>query len=121
MRSFRFTPLTLNVIRRHAAARRDAASIAKLMNCDQSTVENICNKHGIVLVTMPGAAPPLSPYKSSGGGRPNFVMVDVPMGHEALELIRREAARRGVKPATLIARVAEIVAMDSIFAAVLDK
>ena len=121
MRSFRFTPLTLNVIRRYAADRRDAAAIAKLVNCDQATIEHICNKHGVELVTIPDGAPPLSPYRSADGSRSQFVTIEVPVGNEAFELIRREATRRGVKPATLIARICEIVATDGLYSAVLDK
>lgn len=120
-RSFRFTPLTLTVIRRHAVARRDAATIAALMNCSQSTIDNICREHGIQLIAVSDGAPPLSPYRSADGGRPRFVTIDVPVGVEALELIRIEAARRGVRPSTLIARVSEIVARDGLYAAVLDQ
>jgi hypothetical protein len=120
-RSFRYTPLTVNVIRRHAQARRGAAAIATLMNCSQATIEGICLKHDIELVTIADGAAPLSPYKATDGGRPRFVMIDVPLGFEALELIRIEAARRGVRPATLIARVSEIVARDGLYAAVLDQ
>lgn len=119
-RSFRLTPLTLNVIRRYARGRRDAASIAKLMNCGQGTIEAICNKHGIELVALAGAPPPSS-YRSAEGGNARFVSIDIAIGWEALELIRHEAARRGVKPSTLIARISEIVAADSLYAAVLDQ
>jgi hypothetical protein len=120
-RSFRFTPLTLTVIRRHADARRAAAAIAKLLGCSQNTVENICREHSIELVTISDGAPPLSQYRSADGAKPRFVMIDVPVGVEALELIRLEAARRGVRPATLIARLSEIVARDGLYAAVLDQ
>ena len=121
MRSFRFTPLTLNIIRRHAGMRRDASTIAGMLNCSAGTIESICLKHGIELVTIPDGAPPLSPYRSADGNHPQFRTVEVPIGREALELIQREAARRGVKAATLIARVSEIVATDSLFCAVLDR
>lgn len=118
-RTFRFTPLTLNAIRRHAGARRDAAAIARLMDCEPGTIENICGLHGIELVKIPDGAPPLK--RRTGEGRAEYVTVEVPVESKALLLIRREAARRGVKPSTLIARVAELVATDSMFAAVLDQ
>jgi hypothetical protein len=121
MRSFRFTPLTLNIIRRHAGNRRDASTIAGMLNCSPGTIESICNKHGIELVAIPDGAAPLSPYRSADGSRPQFRTIEVPIGLEAFGLIQREAARRGVKASTLIARVAEIVAADKLFSAVLDK
>jgi hypothetical protein len=120
MRGFRFTPLTLNIIRRHAGNRRDASFIAGMLNCSTGTVESICSKHGIELVAVEDGAPPLSPYRSADGNRPQYRTIEVPIGCEALELIQREAARRGVKAATLIARVSEIVAADGLFKAVLD-
>jgi len=118
---FRFTPLALNRIRQHAYNRRDAATIARLMNCSPNTIENICRQHGIDLVTISDGAPPLSPYRTSDGSRVICAPLEIHVGAEAMEMIRKEAARRGVKPQTLIARVSEIVAMDNIFAAVLDK
>jgi hypothetical protein len=120
-RSFRFTPLTLTIIRRHAEHRRDSAFIASVLNCSPGTVENICSQHGIELVAIADDAPPLSPYRSPDGGRPQFRPIEVSIGVEAFELIQREAARRGVKAATLIARVSEIVAADKLFGAVLDR
>lgn len=120
-RSFRFTPLTLNIIRRHAGMRRNASTIAGMLNCSPSTVEMICRQHGIEMVTIEDGAPPLTPYRAPSGVRALCRTVEVHVAVEALELIQREAVRRGVKPATLIARVAEIVAQDSLFAAVLDK
>lgn len=121
MRSFRFTPLTLTIIRRHAEQRRSAATIAGMLNCSPSTVEMICKQHGIEIVDILDGAPPLSPYRSPDGGRPQFRPIEISIGAEAFELIQREAARRGVKAATLIARVSEIVASDRLFGAVLDK
>jgi hypothetical protein len=118
--SFRFTPRVLNLIRRHAELRRSGATIAKDLNCSEATIETICRQHGIELVGIPDGAPPLSRYRAPDG-RPSFVTVDVAIGTNAMELIRREAARRGVKATTLIARVAEIVAADQLFAAVLDR
>src|SRR3954470_11460597 len=110
--SFRFSPRTLSIIRRHAELRRNAATIAGMLNCSAGTIESICRQHGIELVTIANGAPPLSPYWPSQGNQPNFVTVEVPVGSEAMDLIRREAARRGVKASTLIARVSEIVARD---------
>lgn len=121
MRSFRYTPLTLNIIRRHAEQRKTAATIAGMLNCSPNTIEMICKGHGIELVAIADGAPPLSPYRSPGGGKPQFRPIKVSIGAEAFDLIQREAARRGVKAATLIARVSEIVASDRLFGAVLDK
>lgn len=121
MQGFRFTPLTLNLIRRHADQRKDAATIAGMLNCSQGTIENICGKHGIELVTAPDCAPPLSPYRAPDAERARFRTIEVPIAAEALDLIQREAARRGVKASRLVARVCEVVATDSLFKAVLDQ
>lgn len=121
MRSFRFTPLTLNIIRRQAERRRSAATIAADLNCSPGTVEMICKQHSIELVDIPDGAPPLSPYRPLAGGRPQYRPIEISIGVEAFDLIQREAARRGVKAATLIARLSEIVAADALFGAVLDK
>jgi hypothetical protein len=121
MSGFRFTPLTLGIIRRHAELRRDATTIAGMMNCSSDTIENICKHHGIELVKITDGAPPLSPCRTKDGIRPQFRAVDIAIANDAFERIQHEAARRGVRATTLIARVAEIVATDSLFSAVLDK
>jgi hypothetical protein len=120
MPAFRLTPGSLNAIRRYAADRRSAVTIARLMNCAAGTVENICRDHGIELVSIPDGEPPPKPYRTRDGSRVQAVTIEVPIASEAMELIRREATRRGVKPATLVARVSEIVATDGMFKAVLD-
>lgn len=119
--AFRLTPDSLKAIRRYAADRRNAATIARLMSCAPGTVENICRDHGIDLVTIADGEPPPKPYRTKDGSRVTAVTLEVPIASEAMELIRQEAIRRGVKPSTLVSRVSEIIAIDGMFKAVLDR
>lgn len=113
-REFRLTPRALDLIRRYARDRLNAERIGRLLNCSAGTIETICNKHGIELAKADDA-----PLKRKLV-QPD-VVVDVPINAKAMELIRSEALRRGWKASTLISRVAEIVATDQIFGAVIDK
>lgn len=131
-RSFRYTILTVNLIRRYASARHSVASIARLVGCEPSTVETICRKHDIDL--LGGAVPPvapshdlppaclLDPMLNPGRrrARNNLTGIKLEIASGALCVIEREAARRGTTPAILIARMSELIARDDIFAAVLD-
>lgn len=119
--SFRFTPLTLGIIRRHGELRRNATTIAGMMNCSPGTIENICKQHGIELVDIPDGAPTPAPYRTSDGSTPQFRTVEAPIAAPAYDRIQREAVRRGLKASTLIARLSEIVATDDLFRAVLDR
>jgi hypothetical protein len=111
-RSFRYTALSVQQIAAYARDRKDAATIAALMNCRVDTIENICRKHAIDVV---GAKPSPFPH----GKR--LQVIDVPVEVQVFEKISHEAARRGVRPAVLIARLAEIAATDGLWAAVLDQ
>jgi hypothetical protein len=119
MKPFRLTPESLNRIKKYAADRRSAGAIARLLACSVGTIENIAREHGIDIVKDDGA-PPLSRCRPTFAGGSTIVL-EVPIGSAAMEQIRQEANRRGCKPAALVARMAEIVATDKIFAAVLDK
>lgn len=118
--SFRYTTRSVSLIARYAHDRMSSAAIAGLMNCSQTTVENICRKHEIRLVNIPNGAKPLDPYVAKRRGD-MFIPVQVPIAAAALDRINLEASRRGAKPSTLIARLCEIVATDDLFSAVLDR
>jgi hypothetical protein len=117
---FRLTPGSLAAIRRYADGRRSAETIARLMNCAAGTIENICRDHGIELVAISDGAPAPKAYRTRDGRRYSCVTLEVAVADEPMETIRREAVRRGVKPATLVARLAEIVATEDLFSAVFD-
>jgi len=108
MSTFRLSPDTLRQIRSYANNHLDAAAIGELMNCEPSTIRNICNHHGITLARHRTATPAL-------------ISTSVDLATPAMDRIRAEAARRGYKPSELIARVAEIVAEDMMFSAILDR
>jgi hypothetical protein len=116
-RSFRYTAKAVAQIREFARRRMDAVRIADKMKCRAATVENICRKHSIPLVTLPDGAPPVSVQP---GKRVRYAMVDVPIARDLLEKILAEANRRGTKPQHLIGRLAEVVARDDLFSAVFD-
>lgn len=121
MSEFRLTPESLKAIKRYAGDRRNAERIATLMSCTVGTIENICRDHGIELVTIDDGERTPRPYRNKDGSRfVNAVTIEVSIAAEPMELIRQEAVRRGVKPATLVARLSEIVATDGMFKAVLD-
>lgn len=119
MKPFRLTPNSLKLIRRYAADRRNAEAIARLVGCSAGTIENVARKHGIEIMKEDGA-PPLAQCRRPAAGAGTIVL-EVPIGTAAMESIRQEANRRGCKPNTLVSRLAEIVATDKIFSAVLDK
>jgi len=119
MTPFRLTPDSLKLIKRYAADRRNAAAIARLVGCSTATVANVARDHGIEIVEHDGA-PPLSQCRRPAAGAGTIVL-EVPIGSAAMEAIRQEANRRGCKPNTLVGRMAEVVATDKIFGAVLDK
>ena len=123
MSGFRFTPLALTLIREHAAKRSNAATIAAIMNCSQSTVERICQIHGVELVEIENGAPPLAPTynRARDGSRPNYRTVELTIPVEVVERFQREAMRRGCTYTRLIERVCEVVATDLLFPAVLDQ
>jgi len=120
-RAFSLTPDALRDIRRHAADRHSAAAIARVMFCSAGTIENVCRKHGIELVSIPDGLPPVKRHRSGNCRAVRFASVQVSIANEALEEITREARRRGLRPETLIARVVEIVSLDGLFSAVVDK
>lgn len=132
-RSFRFTPRALAVIQRHARGRRSASSIAAIMGCETGTIENICRKHGVEISPRDGDEPEhmasrcpltgnvdplLNPNRRRA--RNNLTAVGIEIAGGALSVIEREAARRGTTSPILIARIAELVAQDGLFLAVLD-
>lgn len=119
MKPFRLTPDSLNLIRRHADGRRNGEAIARLVGCSPGTIDNIAREHGIEIVKEDGAAPLAQCRRPKVGA--GIVVLEVPIGSVAMEAIRQEANRRGCKPNTLVSRLAEIVATDRIFSAVLDK
>lgn len=116
MPEFRFTPQTLKTIREHAANRMNGERIALYLGCDVGTVERICRQHGISLVSISDGAPPVTV-----AGRENSVPVQCAIEAGAMDKLRVEAARRGVRVQVLVARMAEVVAKDNLFAAVFDK
>jgi hypothetical protein len=132
-RSFRFTPLTLAVIQRHARDRRSVAAIATIVGAEVSTVENICRKHGIEVAMRDGAAPTVVPPALPSGpfvdpmldparrkARNNLTTVKIEIANGALSVIEREAARRGTTSPILIARMSELIAQDGLFVAVIE-
>lgn len=133
MKSFRYTILTVNLIRRHARGGLSASSIARLMECQVSTIEMICRKHEIEFACQPEAAslvpepavgaPPVHPMLDPvrRRARNNLTGMRLEIGGGALTVIEREAARRGTTASILVARMAELIAQDNIFAAVLDS
>lgn len=133
MKTFRYTILTVNLIRRHAKARHSIASIARLMDCLPSTIETICKKHGIEIGAGDAPSPSIAPHAAPDvpfvhplldparrRARNNLTGIKLEIANGALGVIEREAARRGTTPSVLIARMAELIAQDGMFAAVLD-
>lgn len=119
MKPFRLNPASLKLIRQYAASRRNAEAIARLVGCSVGTIDNIAREHGIEIMKDDGA-PPLAQCRRPAAGA-GTITLEVPIGSAAMEAIRQEANRRGCKPNTLVSRLAEIVATDRIFSAVLDK
>lgn len=121
-RSFRYTTKAVSQIKEFARQRMDVIRIADKMGCRPATIEKICRKHSITLVSIVDGQPPVGSYEVGRGiSRIRFAMVDVPIARDALDVIALEAARRGTKPQLLIGRLAEVVAEDNLFAAVFDR
>lgn len=109
---FRFTPEVLAQIRHHASKGLCAKEIGHLLTCSADTVLNICKQHGVKVHIQSDAAARESPALTSR---------DIGLSRRADIALSREAAVRGVSPATLASKIVETVAKDRLWRAVLDE
>ena len=131
--AFRYTPDALVKIRAWVRGGRDPSWMARQLDCSMATLIMVCADHDIPLVPKPvigDAQPPLrvpdvpveprlDPVRRKL--RRDVVVHAVHLDRHASDALAREAARRGTNATTLAAVVLEIIASDTLFAAVLDN
>jgi hypothetical protein len=113
MTDFRYTPMTVKKIRRHAQTMKPA-TIAAFMKCPVDMVEMICRKHEIPMHDRDGGGVE-APHEAIK--REIEIQIDINM----LRAVKREASLRGLDTNILIERLIEKIAEDGLFGAVLDR
>jgi GDP-D-mannose dehydratase len=118
MSDFRYTPLTVGIIKRHSRTMAPE-TIATIMRCSVGTIELICRKHGIDMRER-DAPEPATPAKVDER-RYRRSKLDVSLDDTTLAAVNTEARRRGLTGRELVAVMIKNIVDSHIYSAVLDR